>query len=185
MKYSYRFSLVFIFIIYFHNLSSQNKLSEKNIFSTIIHEQIYQGLKGFYIECEKQVTFFKKGDFIEDTVLKNVPENVLFELEENSDKIFKKETWSDIFFEEINVGSIFLIYKHCLKKNDLDLLFKKNKGRQTIIGISKPIFDNDKKHCIVSLTVTGYPGSIRGNSYFLKKIYGKWVIIEEFGFWMS
>lgn len=155
------------------------------IFKTIIFDRLVKEHSGFFIECDKHVIPFEKNDFLEQTGLIDIPKNVLFELKENSKNTIKNEKWPNSLLEELNLGGGSLILRKCLNSEDIVSLFEKEKKRQTIFGISKPIFDDKKQHCVIYVSILAFPGSVSGSSFFLKKVYGKWVIVQEYDFWMS
>ena len=82
-----------------------------------------------------------------------------------------------------------LYLKYSLKAKECPIgknkLFKNEKELSHIFEISKPIFDNKSEHSIVEFITSSSlsPESISGSSFFLKKVYGKWVIVEEFDYW--
>jgi len=161
---------------------SQNKL-ENQIFKKIIDFQIEIGNKGIYIQCEKLKTFFNFKKINEETGLK-VSLNILKELDQNAKKS-NDGIWESKLLTELNYSIDFLKSKKCLTKKDIKQLFKKTKKRQSIISISKPVFDHNYKNCIVSISYSKFTGNFYGHSYFLSKVYGIWTIVAVFETWMT
>ncbi|PKP28277.1 MAG: hypothetical protein CVU01_04520 [Bacteroidetes bacterium HGW-Bacteroidetes-18] len=186
MKIKNKIYVIFFLTLFFSCKSlSQIEKIEEQIFKTIIFDRLVKEHSGFFIECDKHVIPFEENDFLEQSGLIDIPKNVLFELKKNSKNAIKNENWSNSLLEELNLGSGFLKLRKCLNNEDIVSLFEKKKKRQTIFGISKPIFDDKKQHCVIYVSILAFPGSVSGSSFFLKKVYGKWVIVQEYDFWMS
>jgi len=174
-------AILIIFLILISTLSySQNK-SEFEIFRKIIDQEIKNG--GLYIQCNKPKTFFDQKDFKEQTGLE-VPVNILKEIEKNATKS-DDGIWKSELINEFKYGSDFIKSKSCLTKKDAEQLFEKTRKRQSVVSISEPIFDNNNKNCVVSVTYWKFAGSAYGHSYLLMKVYGVWTIIKVFGTWMT
>lgn len=176
--------LVLTFVFQNNIAYSQFIKTEHEIFVTILKKQVGNGATNFYLSCNKPKTFFMKEIFLEQTTLKNIPKNILLELVKNSEDNIKDELWSCRFIKKLNFAKDFLASRKCLKENEIKNKLKINQ-RTTIFEISKPIFDFKKIHCIVDLVVSETKGEFFSTSFFLKKIYGKWVILAEFDFVMS
>jgi len=172
-----------IFLILISTLSFSQNNSEFEVFKKIIDHEIGKGILGIYIQCEKPKTFFDQKDFKEQTGLE-VPENILKEIEINGTKS-SDGIWNSELISELSYGSDFIKSKKCLTKKDAELIFEKTKKRQTIVSISEPIFDNNYENCVVSVTYWKFTGSAYGHKYFLKKVYGVWTVIVEYGMWMT
>ncbi len=186
MKINNKIYVIFFLTLFFSCKSlSQREKIESQIFRTIIFDRLVKEHSEFFIECDKHVIPFDENDFLEQTGLIDLPKNVLFELKKNSKNAIKNEKWSNSLLEELNLGSGFLKLRKCLNNEGIASLFEKEEKRQTIFGISKPIFDDKKQHCVIYVSILAFPGSVSGSSFFLKKVYGKWVIVQEYDFWMS
>ena len=72
-----------------------------------------------------------------------------------------------------------------MTKKDVEEIFNKTKTRQNILSISDPIFDDNYENCVVSVTYSKFPGSAYGPKYFLKRVYGVWVVIVEYELWIT
>ena len=172
-----------IILILISTLSYSQINSEFEVFKKIIDFEIGKGTSGIYTQCKKPKTSFDQKDFREQTGLE-VPENILNEIEKNGTKS-SDGTWNSELISELSYGSDFIKSKKCLTKKDAELIFKKTKKRQTIVSISEPIFDNNYENCVVSVTYWKFTGSAYGHRYFLKKVYGMWTVIVEYGIWMT
>ena len=175
--------LIKIFLILISTLSySQNNL-EYDIFKKIIDDQIGKGTLGIYVQCEKYKTYFDQTIFKEETGLE-VPENILKEIEANVAKS-SNGIWNSELINKLNYGSGFINSKKCLTKKDAEDIFIKSKKRQNIISISDPVFDNNYENCVVNVSYLKFTHSSSGSTYFLKKVYGIWVVIAVYEIWMT
>ena len=163
-------------------LYSQQHFEENEVFYTIVLD--IKTNNQIFINCNKPKTYFNVKDFIKETSLKDIPVTVLSELNQNTkENLFKKEKWSDdylLYFRKLPIINK-LSYKKCLNINEINKIQDTLNRRNLILTISKPIFDEAKEHCIVNVVTSNYRGSFSAYSCFLKKVYGKWVIIERFG----
>jgi hypothetical protein len=156
---------------------------ESQIFRKVVDFEISKGNSGIYIQCEKPAISFDRKDFKDQTAL-DVPDSILQEIE-GSDMKSSGGTWDADLLSRLKYSSDFIKEKACLTQKDVELLFRKTKNRQNIISISAPVFDNNSKNCVVSVTYTKFTGSSYGHKYFLKKVYGTWTVIVEFYQWMT
>ena len=156
--------------------------TQVEIFETVIYSETEKGSTNLYIQCEEFKTFFNKAEFKEGSSLQ-VPDSILNELENSSKKSF--DTIWDLKVLRTNEYHNLHHLEKCLTKNEVIDLFNSTKNRQSVLSISQPIFDSTFEHCVVSITYSTFIGSANGRSYFLKKIYGKWIVIETFGIWLS
>ena len=157
---------------------------ESEIFRSILNFETEKGATRLYIQCNKAKTFFTIKDFKDRSGLQ-VPDSILTELENSSSNSINA-FWDSDLSEAINLGlEITHHLDKCLTKDEVIELFDSTQTRQTVIGISQPIFDSKHENCVVSINYWNFIGSAWGHSYFLRKVYGKWVVIETFGFWMT
>lgn len=174
-----RYYLILVFVSYaFQGYSQDDKFK---IFDVIISRGNSHTTE-LYIQCEKENTYFSKSEFKKQTG-SNVPEEILDQIESNLNSRNPLSEWP----KELGF-SIFKKYglknKNCLTKDEIKKLFDET-GRQSIIAISDPVFDEKKEHCVVSVTYIMYHGSASGMSLFLMKVYGKWVVLDKFDHWVS
>jgi len=178
------FSLL-LFIFNLNKINAQDIQIENRIFETMILNQVSKGSTNFYVSCDRPKTFFKVESFLEQSTLKDVPKNILHELEKKYDKYNEIKQWDCNLLKELKLPEGFLISDKCLASKKKKIILENTKERITVFTISNPIFDDKKEHCIVDVVISKYKGSFQASSYILKFIYGKWVILEEFGFVIS
>ncbi len=172
-----------IILILISTLSFSQNSSESDVFKKIIDYEIGKGTLGIYVQCNKPKTFFNLNDFKEQSGLE-VPENILKEIEKNGTKS-SDGIWNTELINKLNYSSTFIKSKKCLTKKDAEQIFKETNKRQNIISISEPIFDNNYENCVVCISYSKFTGSAYGHTYFLKKVYGVWTIIDEYEQWMT
>ncbi len=163
---------------------SQNiEEKESQIFEKIVTHEFQYG--GIYLGCTKSKTYFDSAELTKQSGLE-IPENILEELTKSSE-LSKKETWSPKLIKRNHkkYSTKYIKKGKCLSGKDSERLFERTKKRQTIVLISKPIFDSEFENCIVSVKYLRYTRSANGNTYFLKKIYGKWIIVATYDLWLT
>lgn len=180
---------LFFLLIFSISLSAQIDINnsveaeDEMILRTIVYDRITRENDSFILKCEKTVVPFDPEFFLEHITLITVPYEILLELRDNSKKQDKEEKWTSISLRKLGLIEDFSKYSQCITTREIEALFDENKSN--VFNISKPIYDSSKKHCVVHLSNTKFPGSISGCSLFLKKIYGKWVIVTDYGCWLS
>ncbi|NAS32749.1 hypothetical protein GTQ40_17345 [Flavobacteriaceae bacterium R38] len=175
--------VVNIFLILIPILSYAQSNPESEIFQKVIDYEISKEASGIFIRCKKPKTFFNQTDFIEQTGLE-VPKSVLNEIEKNA-KMSTHGVWNSELIQEMSYHADFIKEKECLTSKDIEKLFERTGKRQSVISLSQPIFDSKFENCVVSVTYLKFTGSAYGQKYFLKKVYGVWVVIMEYDFWMT
>ncbi|MEH6681042.1 MAG: hypothetical protein V7724_10875 [Sediminicola sp.] len=158
--------------------SQQNP--DRELFDKIIKENLSSST--FYLSCEKSRTFFDGGQFKRETGLK-VPSNILEELEISSKKS-RGGNWNMEFLNASAYVSKFL-KGNCLIEEDVNALFEKTMKRHLVFKISEPIYDESRENCVISFSCVKFKGSAYGSSYFLKKVYGSWIVISIFNTWIT
>jgi hypothetical protein len=73
----------------------------------------------------------------------------------------------------------------CMSKRNINLLFEKTKKRQPVYAISKILYDDSGENAIFDLTCIPWPGDFSSQTIFIKKIFGKWIIVSRFHFLLS
>jgi len=170
--------LVFYIFLCCHLYSQEN--SEIDVFVTVLEHEIQKGK--VLLSCQKEMNSFSKADFLEQSIL-SVPEVILNEIQVSS-KMESGGVW-EIDLKKLTSISYGLTSENCLSKDEIDKQLDTKKKRQRVLIIDRPNFDDKKENCIVSIAYQKFHKSIYGQSYFLKRVYGKWVIIETFNSWMS
>lgn len=179
----------FVFLILFSSSTISSQNDEGEIIEVILWSNINENFvmsPKYYIECCRPKTFFNINDFIETTGLDSIPDNVLNELYEASIKDYQN-TWNKNRIGELKKQfSRYLLSDKCQGRLEVDKIQKrkiKNKEIEKnvyILTFHKAIFDKKKNHCVITVVTSFYQDSFFSMTYFLKKIYGKWIIISEF-----
>jgi len=123
-----------------------------------------------------------------------IPKNILYEWKKNiEEQIFLSE-WNEKSLnnniEIIGEDTIFVkkpVVK-CLSENEMKKILVKNmvmEHPKLIYSLGNIIFDNSGEHAIFSLTRVSDSESASGHTVLIKKVFGKWVIITRFGYWMT
>jgi hypothetical protein len=186
MRNQYKRSKLFVLICF---LSSTVCLGQANIeeevLTSIIHSYLVaKGELGFYIKCDKRRTFFDADNFLQN-VNKNVPIDILEQLEAASIKDTSNKSWNVQIFNNLRLTQDLLKLTKCITEQEAEEIFKQTKKRQRFYSVSQPIFDKSKQHCVLQLSVLNWLGSASGESLFLRKIYGKWIVIESYDVWIT
>lgn len=174
--------IVFFLLLITKTSYSQINSEENEVFKTIIHNHIQNGYTQIILSCDKSTTTgFNIERFIKETGLKNTPKTILKEININTKENKVNKKWNQDNINTLKIGHDFLKYNYCINKNKIkDCL----KNREKAFKITKPIFDNKKQHCIVSLIIFSKDSSYF-SSFFLKKVYGEWIVIETFDTFLS
>jgi hypothetical protein len=173
----------FLFPLLFPLISPAGNKGDLEIIKTVIGETIKQGETQLYFSCSRPKTFFRLSEFKERASI-NVPDSVLKELE-HAAGFSIPSNWTPGVLDSLNLPKDRIASPRCLTDTDVEELFARTKQNQNVLKISQPVYDLCKENCIVSLTWWHFTGSASGITYFLKKVYGKWTIIDEFDFWMT
>jgi len=173
---------IVLFLALVPSLSFSQNQSEVEVFTKIIEYAVDKCDNRLYLECTKVRISFMSTIFNERSPLK-VPQHVLEELEKNA-KNSQNSVWNlkslDQTFE-----SGYFIDKNCLTKEDLQDLTENSKKQYTILSISNLVFDDPKENCIVSVRFIKSATNQFGYTFFLKKVYGVWTIIDKYDYWMT
>ncbi|RAV28252.1 hypothetical protein [Sinomicrobium soli] len=199
----------FVFIILIHIITvshgySQNMANDTlDVMAKVLFDNIDYSLKpNYYITCVGPETHFTKKSFLTDSELSDIPMEVLEELETNA-RGGKAKVWCSGFLKTLlkNYDTILnpslFPQKTCITLSPKDIQKARNDHEYRIAGISgkikdiiiftlhTPVFDNNKEHCVVSVVSRFYIFGFQSFDYFLKKVYGKWVIISKFNYVIS
>jgi len=121
-----------------------------------------------------------------------VPTNIISEFCKNVEPKDYVSYWNQ---EELNrTDTIYLQtdtviglkpFVKCLTADEKMLLFEKRPIRQRIYLINNILFDDKRENAVFDFGDTPRPGVFSSQKIFIKKIFGKWVIITRFEFVMS
>jgi len=112
---------------------------------------------------------------------KNNEENKDFTAKWNEQDLNKIDT---IFFENDTIIIKKPLFK-CLTQNEINQIFDRTPKRQKIYSVSKILFDDSKENAVFHFTIIPWPGGFSSETIMIKKIFGKWTIINRFDFVMS
>lgn len=178
---------IIIILLLTWNFSLAQNQTEREIFMTVINNEMTEntGIRksGFEIYCEKNKSSFELNEFLASTGL-DIPTETLMELEEYA-KNGQDGIWESKLFTEIKLQKNSKKSRKCITEKNTQKMYKRKKTRQTILKINRPIFDLKKEYCEVSLVLNEFTGSASGYTLFLKKVEGKWIVISEYGIWMT
>ena len=169
------------------NFSLAQNQVEREIFMTVLNNEMTENTNirksGFEIYCEKNKSSFDPNEFQASTGL-NISTETLMELEEYSKK-GHDGIWESKLFVEIKLQKSSIKSRKCITEKNARKMYKRKKTRQTLLKINRPIFDLKKEYCAVSLILNEFTGSASGYTLFLKKVEGKWIILSEYGIWIT
>jgi len=135
------------------------------------------------LNCQQSKSYFLVEDFLhgeQPTTLKGIPTHVLQELEEAT-KHVSPSVWDKIVIK----NTLPKTNIKCVSDKKVEKWKKSDKWHSTLYTVSKPIFDKSHTHCIVEVISSRHKTQFSFISYFLVKVYGKWVVIEMFSFGIS
>lgn len=134
---------------------------------------------------------YDSAKFEYETGLK-VPMKIISDLKNNMGSDNYTFSWNE---KELNIVDTIFTGKDtvlakkpfvkCLSQNEEKALFEKTKTRQNIYSISKILFDDSKENGVFDFLYTPWPGDVSGYKIFIKKVFGKWVIIARFSYSMT
>lgn len=121
-----------------------------------------------------------------------IPEKMISEFRSNVEKSEIVGFWNanilnkkDTILLENDIIIAKKPFVYCISEDEKNTLFERVKKRQRIFSISKLLFDKNHENAILNLCYTPFPGEVSGHTIFITKIYGKWIIVARFGYFMS
>jgi hypothetical protein len=186
--------IIFILLLNgFHNLQAQTDEQIINeIFSDLFNPFQEWFPDTIYIKKEKINTFLREDVSYENIMGFVIPSNIIFEWEENMKNKNFDPKWNE---ERLNIRDTIFIGKDtvlvrkpvfkCLSKNEIDKMVAKNQktdytNQERIYSIGKIVFDNSKETAIFRFDNS----SAVVYTVLIKKIFGKWVIIANFDYYI-
>lgn len=134
---------------------------------------------------------YDSAEFENETGFK-VPKKIISEWKKNMEPDNFISFWNE---KELNkIDTIFTVndtifqkkpFVKCLSQTEIKALFEKAKIRQRIYSISKILFDDSRENAVFDFLYTPWPGDLSGYKIFIKKVFGKWVIISRFNYSLS
>ena len=173
---------IVLFLVLVPSLILSQSESEVDVLTKIIEFTLDKEQSQLYLECTKARISFKATIFNDRSSLK-VPQHVLEDLEKNV-KNSKINDW-DLKSLDETFESDYFINKNCLTKEDLQGLTENTKNQYTVLSISNLVFDDLEENCIVSFRFIKSATHQFGYTFFLKKVYGRWTILDKYDYWMT
>ena len=182
--------ITLILLLTFNNLNAQ---TDEQIINEILFDLFGLQQDTILIENIKTKTYFEYDSVsFENMTGLTVPSRIIsewknneepqdFSVEWNEQKLNKIDT---LFLENDTVIGKKPVFK-CLSKGEIDQLFEKTKKRQKIYSISKILFDNSKENAIFHFVIIPWTSDFYSETILIKKVFGKWKIIERFDFTMT
>lgn len=177
--------IILFLLLTFNNLNAQ---SDEQIINEILFDLFGFQQDTILIENLKTKTYFKYDSVsFEKMTGLTVPSRIISEWQNNEKNQDFIAEWNEQNLNKID--SLFLendtvivkkpVFK-CLSKVEIDQLFRQTKKRQKIYSISKLLLDNSQENAVFHFTIIPWPGDFHSETILIKKIFGKWKIIERF-----
>ena len=177
---------IFLFLITFNNLNAQtDEQILHKIFFDLFDLSHYQQ-DTILIEKGKRKTYFEDDSIsFEYKTGLTVPSKIISEWKKNEENQDFIDEWNEhLLNRKDTIIGKKPIFK-CLSRNEIIQLFDSTQKRQGIYSVSKILFDDSKENAIFHFTVSSWHGSFYSVSILIKKIFGKWVIIDRYDYIMS
>jgi len=149
-----------------------------------------------YIAEIKGKTFFIHNSY-ENIGGFDIPANIISEWKDNIANQVIQSKWDERRLNKIDttfVGRETFIRKKpfflkCLSESEIKKIVDNQESyyftnQEPFYSIGNIIFDKSKENAIFRVDVSSSPGSSLGYTVFIKKIFGKWVIITSFDYWI-
>ena len=182
--------ITLILLLTFNNLNAQ---TDEKIINEILFDLFGLQQDKILIENVKTKTHFEYDSVsFENMTGLTIPSKIITEWKRNEERHDSSAEWNEqelnkidtLFLENDTVIGKKTVFK-CLTKDEIDQLFEKTKKRQKIYSISKILFDNSKENAIFHLATIPWQGDFYSETILIKKVFGKWKIIERFDFSMT
>ena len=180
----------FLLLLTFTNVNAQ---TDEQIINEILFDLFGFEHDTIFIQNFKRKTYFEYDSvsFEEMTGL-TVPSKIISEWKINEKKKDFSAEWNEknlnkvdtMFLEDDTIISKKPVFR-CLTKSEIDQLFAKTNKRQKIYSLSKILFDNSKENAVLHFTLIPLPGDFFSEKILIKKVFGKWKVIERFDFTMT
>jgi hypothetical protein len=196
---------VTLLLISFITLRAQN---DEQIINEILFElfgdQGWQKDTIFVAQAKIKTFFYNDINTYEYIMGFAIPSNIISEWKENIEEESLQSIWNE---EHLNKKITSLIendtliekkpFFRCLSEDEIDKKFMKNQelwnsnrqqfyiNHESIYSIGKIIFDKSKETAIFRFVTSSRFDVASGYTVLIKKIFGKWVIITRFDYWMT
>jgi hypothetical protein len=179
-----------IILILFLSFSNANAQTDEQIINTLSFDLFGFQQDTIFIKSIMTKTHFDYDSvsFKKITGLK-IPSEIILEWKANEETEGFLAEWNEQILNTID----FIISENdtikvkkpvfkSLSQSEIDLLFKRTKKRQNVYSISKILFDNSHENAVFHITRNPWPGDVSSDTILIKKVFGKWKIIERFDF---
>jgi hypothetical protein len=182
--------IILILLLTFSNLNAQ---TDEQIINEILFDLFGLQQDTILIKNLKTKTYFDYDSVsIENMTGLTIPSKIISEWKNNEEAQDYSAEWNEqllnkkdtLFLENDTVIGKKLVFK-CLSKYKIDQLFEKTKKREKIYSISKILLDNSKENAIFHFIIITWPGDFYSETILIKKVFGKWKVIERFDFTMT
>ena len=148
----------------------------------VLRAVLYDISKGSYIylQCEKPKTYFDVFT-LDKRTLENIPSDLPKEFNESA-KNSQSGYWNSAIVNDLKIHPNILYPNGCQSIKAVHKLHNKTKKKLDIVSIalSEPIYDQNYEHAFLEVQYWKNTAFAFVLKYFLKLIYGKWVIINFF-----
>jgi hypothetical protein len=182
-------ALLFLLLLY----SISNAQADEQILNEILFDLFGFQQDSIYMENIKTRTSFEYDSIsFEKMTGLTIPSEIISEWKQNEENNDFVAEWSEqnlnktdfIYFANDTIIAKKPVFK-LLTQSEIDQIFERTKKRQYIYSISNILFDNSQENALFHFSVKPWPGEFRSETILVKKVFGKWRIIERFDFGMS
>jgi len=189
--------ILILLLISFNNLKAQTDEQIINdIFDDLFDpcQERLLNMDTIYIAETKGKTFFIHDSY-KNIGGFDIPANIISEWRENIANQIIQSKWNEKRLNKIDttfVGKDTFIRKNsfflkCLSESEIKKIVDNQKlhyftNEEPLYSIGNIIFDKSKENAIFRVDVSSSPGSSLGYTVFIKKVFGRWVIITSFDY---
>lgn len=172
--------ILVILVVFLPYGSFSQDQADVDVFEAVLQYEL-KNAPFFYLRCEKAKTYFEPVDFKEQNA-SDIPDQIFNQVHDASLKSIDGK-WERSLFKQRYIKR-HLKNNQFLTKVDSEQIWDEV-GRQPMLSVSDPIFDVNQENCVVSIVYQNFRGSAFGNSFFLRKSNGQWLIIFTYNSWIS
>jgi len=192
------FFSIFSVISFFNMHAQTDEQIINDIFEDLFDpfQELRQKIDTIYIAEIKGKTFFIHNSY-ENIGGFDIPANIISEWKENIANQVVQSKWDEKRLNKIDttfVGKDTFIRKNsfflkCLSESEIKKIVDNQQSHfftneEPLYSIGNIIFDKSKENAIFRVDVSSSPGSSLGYTVFIKKVFGKWVILASFDYWI-
>jgi hypothetical protein len=165
----------------------------------------------FIAETKMKTFFYHDSNSYKCIMGFTIPSNIISKWSENMEKESLQPLWNEQYLNKKDtnfLGNDIFIQKKpffkCLSENEIDKKLKRNQELsnlnnqqfntspkpvyitlEPVYSIGQIIFDNSKETAIFSFMRSSFSDAASGYTVLIKKVFGKWVIVTRFDYWMT